>query len=132
MMPKFAAQDAEAILTRMDKLAAHIQANFQSWGMPFEVAKSIVNEIDKTADEIEVAAFGKESFSTRQAEVIKRESDEPYMATFENPMAPLQTEGDEPYMKAYGSPDQSSVVQHGKSTSGRPLAPGHGPFTPGT
>jgi hypothetical protein len=122
-MPKFAAQDAEAILTRMDKLASAIQANHESWGMPFEVAKSIVNELDKTADEIELVAFGKESFQKRQAEVLQQDSDESYMKTFANPMAPLQTESDEPYMKAYGSPDQSSAVHHGKSTTGRPLAP---------
>ena len=113
MMPKFAAQDAEALLARIDKMASGIQANYESWGMPFDVAKAIVNDLDKTADAIELAAFGKESFTRRQAEVIQREADEPYM-------------------KAYGNPDQSSVVQHGKSTSGRPLAPGHGPFTSGT
>lgn len=132
MMPKFAAQDAEALLARIDKMASGIQANYESWGMPFDVAKAIVNDLDKTADAIELAAFGKESFTRRQAEVIQREADEPYMQTFANPMAPIQTEADEPYMKAYGNPDQSSVVQHGKSTSGRPLAPGHGPFTSGT
>jgi hypothetical protein len=122
-MPKFAADAAEHILGRMDRLAKHIQSNHQAWGMPFEAAKALVNEIDKTADEIELASFGKESFERRRAEVIQREADEPYMKTFENPMAPIQTESDEPYMKAYGPPDQSSAVNHGKSTTGRPLAP---------
>ncbi len=131
-MPKFAAQDAEVLLTRLDKLASHIQANHASWGMPFEVAKPLVNELDRIADMVEVSSFGKESFQHRQAEVLKRDADEGYMATFGNPMAPIQTEADEPYMKAYGSPDQSSVVQHGMDSTGRKLAPGHGPFTSGT
>ena len=121
-MPKFAAEAANNVLTRLDKIAGTIQANFEAWGMPFETAKEIVNDIDKTADEIETATFGKESFTKRQAEVIQKESDEPYMATFANPMAPIQVESDEPYMKAYKD-DQSSAVHHGKSTTGRPLAP---------
>lgn len=122
MMPKFAAKDADAILGRLDKMAAHIQANHESWGMPFETAKAIVNDIDTVADAIEASTFGKESFLNRQAEVLQKESDEPYMSTFGNPMKPIQTESDEPYMKAY-SDDQSSAVHHGKSTTGRPLAP---------
>lgn len=121
-MPKFAAQDADTILIRLDKMAAHVQANHESWGMPFDTAKQIVNDIDKMADSIEKAAFGDESFVRRQAEVLKKESDEPYMSTFANPMQPIQTESDEPYMKQYGD-DQSSAVSKGKSTSGRPLAP---------
>jgi hypothetical protein len=131
-MPKFAAQEAESILHRLDKLAGHIQANHESWGMPFEAAKEIVNALDATADAVEVASFGKESFERRRAEVIQRDSDEGYMTTFANPMAPIQTEGDEPYMKAYGNPDQSSVVLHGTASDGRKLAPGHGPHNSGT
>jgi hypothetical protein len=121
-MPKYAAEQANAQLSRLDKLAHTIQANHESWGMPFEVAKEIVNDLDRTADEIEIAAFGKESFVKRQAEVIMREPDEPYMQTFENPMQPHQTDADEPYMSAY-SDDQSSAVNHGKAENGRPLAP---------
>ena len=123
-MPKFAAEAANSVLTRLDKIAGVIQANHEAWGMPFETAKAIVNDIDKTADEIELSTFGKESFTKRQAEVIQQESDEKYMAAFKNPMAPVQVESDEPYMNAYAD-DQSSAVIHGTSTSGRPLAPGH-------
>jgi hypothetical protein len=134
MMPKFAAQDADKTLARLDRIAATIQANFKQWGMPFEVAREIVIGLDMTADEVEVAAFGPESLANRQvevlktasgrrAEVIKQEPDEPYMSTFKNPMAPIQIEADEPYMKAYGPPDQSSAVLHGESTTGRPLTP---------
>ena len=121
-MPKFASKDADQVLGRLDRIARHVQANHESWGMPFDTAKAIVNDLDKTADEIEIAAFGQESFLRRQAEVIQRETDEPYMTHFENPMAPVQVEGDEPYMSAYKD-DQSSAVHHGKSTTGKPLAP---------
>jgi hypothetical protein len=121
-MPKFAAKDADQALTRLDRIAAEIQAKHESWGMPFETAKAIVNDLDKTADEIEIASFGQESLMKRQAEVIQRDSDEAYMNGFKNPMAPVQVESDEPYMSAYGD-DQSSAVHHGKSTTGKPLAP---------
>lgn len=134
-MPKFAAKDADAILLRLDRIAATIQANHKTWGMPFDTAKAIVNDLDKTADEIETASYGEASLANRQVEVVKqasaprtaevvhKEPDEPYMGTFSNPMKPIQTEADEPYMKAYGPPDQSSAVLHGQSTTGRPLTP---------
>jgi hypothetical protein len=122
MSTKLAAQHADQVLTRLDKIAKAIQERHATWGMPFEVAKAIVNDLDKTADEIEMASFGKESFLRRQAEVIQKDSDEPYMDTFRNPMQPRQTDADEPYMAAYKD-DQSSAVDNGVSTSGRPLAP---------
>jgi len=121
-MPKFAAEDTNRILGRLDRVAAMIQENHEEWGMPFEAAKQVVNALDASLDEIEIAAFGKESFLRRQAEVIQRDADEKYMDTFKNPMAPIQTESDEPYMKAYGD-DQSSAVNNGESTTGRKLAP---------
>jgi hypothetical protein len=144
MMPKFADQEAQNILTRLDRTAGAIRANHKAWGMPFEAARSLVNAIDQTADEIELATYGAESLAKRQvllvqaikqdaaqrqagtqrqAEVVHREPDEPYMDAFKNPMAPIQTEADEPYMKAYGPPDQSSAVLHGDSVTGRPLTP---------
>jgi hypothetical protein len=138
MTPKFAKDEANRVLYRLDRIASTIKASHQAWGMPFEDAKAIVNALDATADEIEVASFGAESLAARQVEVIKeasmgrtaevvhRETDEGYMKTFENPMAPVQTEADEPYMKAYGPPDQSSVMLHGQSTTGRPLTPHRG------
>ena len=121
-MPKFAKSEADPMLVRLDRVAHTIQTKYAEWGMPFEVAREIVQDIDRTADEIEVLAFGKQSFTVRQAEVIQREPDEKYMDAFKNPMQPHQVEGDEPYMKAYGD-DQSSAVHHGKAENGRPLAP---------
>jgi hypothetical protein len=121
-MPKFAATQANNLLTRLDRVAGLIQENHKKWGIPFKAAKEMVNALDKTADEIEIASFGLESFRNRQAEVIQRDQDESYMDTFQNPMAPIQTDADEKYMAAYGD-DQSSAVDNGKSTTGRPLAP---------
>jgi len=135
MMPKFAKEDADRVLARLDRIAHTIQAQHKAWGMPFETAREIVNALDKTADEVEIAAYGQDSLLNRQveiakqaatgktAEVIHQEPDEPYMKTYSNPMKPIHIEADEPYMKAYGPPDQSSAVLHGESTTGRPLTP---------
>jgi hypothetical protein len=117
---------ASEILGRLDNLAKEIQDKHASWGMTFEAAKTVVNGLDSVADSFEKSAFGPESFERRQREilaaVVQREPDEPYMDSFKNPMEPVQTDADEPYMGAYGD-DQSSAVQTGKSTAGRPLAP---------
>jgi len=121
-MVKLSTSQANGILSRLDKIAATIQQRHAAWGMPFKTAKSLVNELDRTADEIEIGTFGKESFLKRQAEVLQSDSDESYMGNFENPMEPIQTDADEAYMQAYAD-DQSSAVQHGKSSTGRPLAP---------
>ena len=119
---------ASTILSHLDRLAADIQANFEPMGLSFENAKTLVNHLDKVADEAEAFFYGPESMTRRQIEVLKtakviqKESDEPYMDTFANPMAPIQTDADEAYMSAYKD-DQSSAVNSGKSTTGRPLAP---------
>lgn len=135
-MPKFAAEDANKILSRLDKAAGAIQSNYDKWGMDFETAKALVHDLDKTADEVEIAAFGKESFTRRQAEVVRREPDEPYMETFNVNPSPVQIEADEPYMRLYnlgdplrGREDQSSNMLHGISTTDRPLTP-HSKDTP--
>jgi len=67
-MPKFTAQDADRILTRLDKIAGTIQTDYEKWGMDLETAREIVQYFDETSDMIEVASFGQESFAKRQAE----------------------------------------------------------------
>jgi hypothetical protein len=126
---KFASQDADRILARLDHMAATVQNRYASWGMPFEEAKEIVNALDKTADAIEAASFGRASLARRQAEimgrtaaVLHRDADEAYMDTFKNPMQPRQVDADEKYMSLYKD-DQSSAVGSGQSSTGRRLAP---------
>jgi hypothetical protein len=131
MSMKLSAEEAAAaseILARVDRIASEIQANHKSWGMAFEAARPLVQSLDKLADDLETRFFGASSLQRRQIEVLKtakviqQDSDEPYMKTFNSPMAPLQTDADEPYMSAYGD-DQSQAVQVGKSETGRALAP---------
>lgn len=126
-LTKEASGKVENVLGRLDKMAKFIETHHEKWGMDFDTAKSLVNNIDVVADEVEKLAYGPDSLLRRQveivkkAEVIERNSDEPYMDTFKNPQQPIQTNADEPYMAAYGPPDQSSAVIHGKSEVGRPL-----------
>ena len=119
-------KQASEILGRLDRIASTIQANHGEWGMPFEQAKTLVNQIDQVADAVEVMSFGEQSLQTRQrevmAQVIQQDADEPYMGTFERGTV-VQSDADEPYMGAYGD-DESSEVRKGKSTVGRPLAKG--------
>jgi hypothetical protein len=128
MSLRFAKEEANKALSRLDRIAGAIQENAEKWGIPFEAAKKMVNDLDRTADEIEKASFGEGSLATRQvavlkgAKVLQQDSDEGYMGTFNAPTAPKQTDSDEGYMSLYRD-DQTTSVSGGKSTTGRPLAP---------
>ncbi len=99
----------------------------------------MVGDLDTVADKVEAASFSPEQLQARQAKVVaanvakeqakkaqvlQRDSDEGYMATFANPMKPIEGDADEkPYMGLYGD-DQSSAVHHGKQEeNGRAIAP---------
>lgn len=128
---KEASDKVSGILGRLDKVAAEIQTNHEQWGVPFDTAREVVNNLDKVADKIESAAFGDDSMLKRQAEVlselrkknaqvIQRDADEKYMDSFVVDQGVVQADADEPYMSAY-SDDQSSAVRGGKDSSGKPL-----------
>jgi hypothetical protein len=126
MTIKFAKEEANRVLSRIDRIAGVIQANAGNWGIPFDEAKAIVNALDKTADEIEKSAYGDESLAKRQVEVLKKakvieqDLDEGYMSTFNSPSDPKQTDSDEAYMSLFED-DQTSALEDGQSSTGRPL-----------
>jgi hypothetical protein len=132
MTTKLSAEQSKkvsSILGRLDKIASNIQDNHEAWGMNFDVARGLVNDIDTVSDEFETMGFGEDSLRHRQVEilreakVIQREPDEGYMDTFQGgPGAVIQSEADEPYMSAYAD-DDSSGVRDGADTAGRPFAP---------
>jgi hypothetical protein len=129
---KISREEANQKLAQHDRAAALVQRDFEKWAkvtpeLNFEMAKIIVNALDKEADRTEVEAFGVDSFQTRQetivtAKVIQKDSDEGYMGTFDSPMSVHQKDADEGYMSQFED-DQSTAVNSGKSTTGRPLAP---------
>ncbi len=125
---KFTKKAASEVLFRLDRMAASIQANYEGMGLDQVSAKNLVNDLDRVADLIEVEALGPDSMTIRQTELLKqakvlqKESDEPYMSTFDSPMGVHQKDADEGYMSAFDD-DQSEAVIQGKSETGRPLAP---------
>lgn len=129
MPAKFAQEEASKVLTRLDRIAQVIQDNHEKWGMNFEAAKAVVNEIDKVADEVELHAYGpdhmfqRQVHVLRQAKVLQKDSDEGYMDTFNAPTAPIQNDADENEYMSLFKDDQTIAVETGKSTTGRPLAP---------
>lgn len=129
MPAKFAQEEASKVLTRLDRVAQVIQDNHEKWGMNFEAAKAVVNEIDKVADEVELNAYGpdhmfqRQIHVLRQAKVLQKDSDEGYMDTFNAPTAPIQNDVDENEYMSLFKDDQTIAVETGKATNGRPLAP---------
>jgi hypothetical protein len=129
MPAKFAQEEASKVLTRLDRIAQVIQDNHEKWGMNFEAARAVVNEIDKVADEVELHAYGPEHMFQRQvhvlrqAKVLQKDSDEGYMDTFNAPTAPVQTDADENEYMSLFKDDQTIAVESGKAINGRPLAP---------
>lgn len=126
---KFTKEAAEKVLTHLDSIASEIIAKYACMGLDAGDAKTLVNDLDRVADLVEVSAFGPESFERRRqevvakkAKVIQQDSDESYMRTFDAPSSVHQQDADEGYMSAFKD-DDTAGVSSGKSTTGRPLAP---------
>jgi hypothetical protein len=119
-------QLANQILTNLDETANLIDKLAKAGKVDPKVASELTGNIDSFADRFQVAAFGKGSLQTWKAKVgkvLQRDSDEPYMETFQNPQKPIQTDPDEPYMHrteksfncdsipTYDSDDTSQVTE---------------------
>lgn len=117
-------QAAKTIINMLEETASSVEQSSSKLNPQLAtVAGQIVRDLDLASDRIEIAAFGKEAFEKRRAEVLQRDKDEPWMDTFENVQKPIITEKDEPYMhesgksyngksiKTYDS-DDSSQVRH--------------------
>ncbi len=92
---------ASQVLASLDSTGNEIEGLAKAGLIDPKIAAELLHNIDTTADRIQVAAYGAESleaYKGKVAKVIKQDSDEPYMKTFENPQKPLQTDSDEPYM----------------------------------
>ncbi len=99
------------VLTALDRTAEKI-TKIASMSNP-EVSNTlmgVVNELDSYADKFQVAAYGKESFRAHQAKVICRNSDEPYMDTFENPNKLIESGTSGEYMKEFDTDNSSAVT----------------------
>lgn len=93
---------ASRILSTLDGIGNDIETLIKKGVVSKEAGEKIVRSIDTAADNIQVAAYGKEAFEAYQqkiSKVLKKDPDEKYMETFENPQKPIKTDADEPYMK---------------------------------
>lgn len=93
---------ATKILNSLDRTAGLIEKLAASKKIDSTVASQLVRTLDETADKTHIAAFGLGSFRAHQAKVLQRESDEPYMATYDNPNRVHESDADEPYMHQMG------------------------------
>ena len=93
---------ANRILTNLDTTAQKLEKLVKSGKIDPRVASSLVRDIDAFADRFEVKVFGKDNLQRRMAKVLKRDSDEGYMETFQNVNAPLKTDPDEEFMHKVG------------------------------
>jgi len=92
---------AAQVLDTLDATGNEIAALAASGFLSPEVTGELLHNIDSSADRLQLAAFGPEAFAAYKAKiakVIKQDSDEPYMKTFDNVNAPEKVEADEPYM----------------------------------
>jgi len=92
---------ANRVLANLDETANKIDSLVKAGKINPKVASSLVRDIDTFADRFQVAAFGPGSLkrhSEKVAKVLQKDSDEPYMNTFDNPNKVIQSDSDEPYM----------------------------------
>lgn len=125
---------ANQVLAHLDSSAKKLDNLAKAGKLDAKVASGLILEIDSFADKFQIAAFGEDNFRKFQAKVIKRDSDEKFMDTFDNPNKPIQVEADEPYMhkvdKSFGGGptdtfdnDNSSGVIDRKEPAVRDLSP---------
>lgn len=96
---------ANKMLATLDDTAVQIETLAKSGKIDPKVASKIVRDIDSFADKFQVAAFGEQSLSNwkqKVSKVLKKDSDEKYMDSFENPIKTIKTDQDEEYMHTSG------------------------------
>ena len=91
-------QTANKILSSLDRTSDRLDGLAKAGKLDPRLAASLTREIDKFADKFQTAAFGPEKFKAHQARVIKRDADETFMDTFENPNKVIKCDADEPFM----------------------------------
>ena len=125
-MLKVATDDANSVLTFLDKLGNAVQKDPRRFGLTPVGAKVAMTYIDSASDDFERKTFGEESFAIRSAELCRRaedmqtEPDEPFMSTFDNPQSPIQTESDEPFMDEFNTDTTGEVRQEYPSGTFQP------------
>jgi hypothetical protein len=131
MALKLSKTQAREFSKRLDFMANIIQQHWRKMHLAAdeEAAKKIAFDFcmacDQVSDAIEISAIESEKQAAtqqKQAQVLQSESDEPYMAAFENVNNPISTQADEPYMASFDT-DVSSDVRERKEQAPAGLNP---------
>ena len=93
---------ANHVLTTLERCANQIETLVKDGKIDPRIATPIVKELDGFSDRFEVSAYGKDNLRKRMAKVLKRDPDEKFMDTFDNPVKPIKTDADEEYMHKMG------------------------------
>jgi hypothetical protein len=99
-------KEAIALTKRLDKIANHVQGNFDQMGLSKKAAYDFCLYLDQTANGLEKAAG-----VGRSATTLQRAPDEEYMDSFNSPKGPVKIDPDEQYMNEYENDDDSQVVE---------------------
>ena len=102
---------ASKILSRLDDTAKMVEDLRDQEKVTSREAGELLHNIDSFADKLQISVMGEEAFRAFQAKVIKRDSDEPWMDTFDNPQKPIQVEPDEPFMHETGKSFNCDSIQ---------------------
>jgi hypothetical protein len=89
---------AAEILKTLDETASQIEKLAKEGYINPKIASQVVSRIDSFSDKYQASVFGVDGLKAHQAKVLKRDSDEPYMDTFNNPQKVIKSDPDEPYM----------------------------------
>ncbi len=101
MTQKIAQETARKILSTLDRTGNDIDALVKKGVIAKEAGQEMLQGLDSFADRLQIAVYGQEAFEAykqKVAKVIKKDSDEKYMDTFQNVQKPIKTDPDEPYM----------------------------------
>jgi len=94
-MPKKA---VDQVLSILDKTATQLESLIKAGKVERQAAAQIIHNLDSFADRLQIAAYGKDNLKSYISKVIKRDSDESYMDTFDNVNKVIKSDPDEPYM----------------------------------
>lgn len=103
---------ANQVLSTLDKTAQKIEILAKRGRINPKIASGLIREIDAYADRFQVAAYGEASLRAFKAKVLKQDSDEKYMATFDNPNKILQSDADKEYMHKTGPSFSSKGIDN--------------------
>lgn len=88
----------DQVLSILDTTSSKLESLVKAGKVDRQAAAQIIHNLDSFADKLQIAAYGKDNLKSYISKVIKRDSDEPYMETFENVNKVIKSDPDEPYM----------------------------------